>query len=121
MNNLGVVFRSIKEHCKEAGTSNEKCFSTLEKLEINRQLFLSLYLYIEVLQSLGLIKFNNYTRAITLTEKGKHTEIPSIYGWYTSLLIILYFLRRAFLFILFWPVFFIQKPMASGEEKESAG
>jgi len=122
MNHLITVFWAIKKHCIKAGVSNEKCFSELEKLVAGRQVFLSLYLYIEVLQSLGLITFCNDTKKITLTEKGETADNNSLAGLRAAILLSLFFLRRAFLFVLFWPMYlFAQKPYTAEEEKNSAG
>jgi hypothetical protein len=121
MKNLRIVFSVIKKHCKEAGATDENCFRELEKLPLGRQLFLSLYLYIEVLQGLQLIKFCNYTKGITLTEKGKVADIHSIDRLQSSVLLFLYFLRRIFLFILFWPMFLVMPAAKHSDEKNSAG
>lgn len=93
-----------------AGVPDESCFTTLERLVTGKQVFLSLYLYIEVLQSLGLVIFNNNTKGITLTEKGMVTAVNDLLSYRILVLLFLCFLRRVFLFILFWPMFiFIQK------------
>ena len=129
MYTLRVVFRDICEHCREADVSNETCFIELERSIKDRQVFFPLYLYLEVLQSLGLIRFSNYTKEIILTEKGKGTPTNSVATLYASCLLFLYFLRRIFLFILFglmfllfWPVFIlVQIPYSVGRKKNSAG
>jgi hypothetical protein len=121
MDNLMVVFGAIKEHCKEAEVSNQDCFRELEKLSTGRQIFLSLYLYIEVLQRLRLIRFCNQTRGITLTEKGRAAEAGSLNGPRTSILLFMYFVRRVFLFILFWPIFLTLQNTNDTHRKNSAG
>lgn len=121
MNNFISVFRAIKENCKEAGVSSEICFAELEKLVKDNKVFLSLYLHLEVLQSLGLIRLYLYKKEIILTEKGKYTDYYSVSGWRVSLLLFLHFLRQVLFFVLFWPMLLVMQKPNTEHEKNSAG
>jgi len=121
MNDLKFVFEAIKEYCKEAVVPDEKCFSELEKLVTGWQLFLPLYVYLEVLQSIGLIIFYRHNNVIQLTGKGKATGFHSLPGLRACALLFLYSLRWVFLFILFWPVFLTVPKPNNSAEKNSAG
>ena len=80
-----------------------------------------LYLYLEVLQSLGLIIFRPETNGITLTEKGKNADDHLIFGLHAAALLALHLTRQLFAFILFWPILLmVQKPYKE-DEKNSAG
>ena len=122
MNNFSSVFRVIKAHCEQAGAANEDCFTALKESVTGRQFFLSLYLYLEVLQSLGLIIFHSDTNRIMLTEKGKNADDHLVFGLHAFALLFLYFTRDVFLLLLFWPMLLmVQKPYGREEEKNSAG
>ncbi len=122
MNNFIVVFSAIKENCNEAGITNEKCFSTLRNLVIGRQLFLPLYLYLEVLQDLGLIEFGMPGKGIMLTEKGKHTDSHYISGFRILISSAFYLTRYLLLLILFWPLLLLfPKQTGGAHNKNSTG
>lgn len=73
MNNFDNVFTSIKEHGAEA-LRNKECFRDLKKIISCDKNRFPVDLYLEVLEEMGLIKFNKRTKEIALTEKGKQTN-----------------------------------------------
>jgi hypothetical protein len=116
MNHLKVVFSVIKERCKDVQESGSCSFSSVEHIAAGWHVFLPLYLYIEVLQSLGMITINNYTKKIILTEKGKVSDIHLPDHFHAHILLVLFLARRLALFILFWPVFLFARKPYSAEE-----
>ena len=73
MNNFNVVFTTIKEYCKEVEVPNYKCYKEIEQIVESNKIFLSAHLYLEILEDMGLIKFNHAAKTISLTEKGMNT------------------------------------------------
>lgn len=74
MNNFDVVFLKIKEHCRDADIPDKTCFEQLKKMYEEDNFLLPVYCYLEVLQVLGLIKFDTHSEEITLTGKGMEAE-----------------------------------------------
>ena len=101
MDHLMIVFRAIKEQSKEAGVTGRNVIE-IEKSAINTQLFIPLYLQLEALQGVGLIKFCPRTKEIILTEKGRCTDAYSLFSLRFATLLFLFFIRRVVLFALFW-------------------
>ena len=120
MNNLRVVFSYIKK-CEQAGTAEKDCYEGLRKLEAGRHGFISLYLYLEVLQKLGLTLFRPYGGEIALTEKGKQADGRIIFGAHAFILLSLFVIRQIFVFILFWPILLVGTRSQGEEKKNSAG
>jgi len=80
-----------------------------EKLVRNDLIFFPLHFYLEVLQSLGLIKISKIRKGIALTEKGKTVNGNYVAGFKATVILFLLFIKRLFLllvmFILFWPMY----------------
>lgn len=75
MNNFDTVFKAVKEHCgKEVGVLHETCYDHIAKLLRESNSILSINVYLQILQDLGLIRFCEHTRGILITEKGMSTE-----------------------------------------------
>ncbi|MCW3124316.1 MAG: hypothetical protein JWQ38_3808 [Flavipsychrobacter sp.] len=74
MNNFNIVFSAIKVHCRDTGTRDSACYNKLAAMLEDRQDYLTLNTYLEILENLGLIKFTKRALIITLTEKGKKTD-----------------------------------------------
>ena len=122
MKSFGIVFRAIKENCGYGIVTGEGCFDAFEKLGASGQLFLPLYLHLEVLSGLGLIVFSLPKQEIKLTPKGVHTDFAAIPVGYIYGLTVLYLTRYVVVLILFWPfMLFMKAPGAEGERKNSAG
>jgi len=67
------VLTAIKEHCKEINVPSQECFEKVRaELEEKDQTHLDFYL--DFLQDLGLIQFNDNNKFIILTERGKYTD-----------------------------------------------
>lgn len=79
MENLNVVFKTIKECCNEDGIPGKTCLRTLRRMEKYNEVFLPVYTYLEILEHLGLITFNVRTKEITLTKKGQ--EATSVFDY----------------------------------------
>jgi hypothetical protein len=71
MENLNVVFKTIKECCSEDGIPDKTCLRTLQRMEKYNEIFLPVYTYLDILEHLGLIRFNIRTKKIVLTKEGQ--------------------------------------------------
>ncbi len=111
MEHLNEVFTVIRRCCTHGGTTNKMRVTELEASPIGRLLPFSLYLYIDLLEHLELISFNNYYAGITLTDKGRATDARLESGYELYALLTLYFARQVCLLLLFWPMLVtLQKP-----------
>jgi hypothetical protein len=74
MNNFNLVLSAIKKQCIHVNEPDKECFNAVQsELDISYQENLDLYL--DFLQDLGLITYNNKDRSIALTELGSMTKI----------------------------------------------
>jgi len=111
MEQLNEVFSAIKGLCAKGGTTNKVRITELEASPVGKLLSFSLYLYIDILEHLELIAFNNYYSGITLTEKGRAANQRIEPGYKLYALLALYFARQVCLLLLFWPMLVaLQKP-----------
>jgi hypothetical protein len=114
MEQLNEVFTAIRRHCTNSNTTNKMRITELEALSIGRLLPFSLYLYIDLLEHLELISFNNYYATINLTENGRAAGERLQPGYELYALLALYFARQVCLLLLFWPMLLtLQKASAS--------
>lgn len=74
MNNFDTVFKTVKEHCGEVGVLHQTCYDHIDKLLKDNNSFLSINVYLEILQNLGLIRYCEHTKGILITEKGMTTD-----------------------------------------------
>jgi len=109
MKNIQAVFKLIRKHSPNTTVLYESRFAELEKLVRNDLIFFPLHFYLEVLQSLGLIKISKIRKGIALTEKGKTVNGNYVAGFKATVILFLLFIKRLFLllvmFILFWPMY----------------
>ena len=111
MEQLNEVFTAIRRRCANGDTINKMRVTELEASPIGRLLPFSLYLYIDILEHLELIAFNNYYSGITLTEKGRAANQRIEPGYKLYALLALYFARQICMLLLFWPMLVaLQKP-----------
>ena len=120
MKNFSVIFIAVKQYTVSAG-SGEISFRELER-RTRQPFFPPIYLYLEALDTLGLIRINALTQKITLTQKGKNTSVNFPFGMYAYLLLTAYFLRQALLFLIFWPMLLSSlKTNSTQTEENTAG
>jgi len=73
MNNFNLVLDTIRQHCKEVNVPDQECFGVVqEQMDIKDEYLL--HFYLDFLQDLGLITYNDQSKLIILTERGKHTD-----------------------------------------------
>ena len=73
MNNFEAVFVIVKDICK-VGVPNDTCFFHLETVLAGDRRLPPATTYLKVFRNLGLIKFNERWKKITLTNKGGKTD-----------------------------------------------
>ena len=73
MEELEVIYWIIRKASANRGILKEKYFADLKKIIPSDRLFFPLPVYLNVLYSLGIIKFSIFTDQIALTEKGLQT------------------------------------------------
>ena len=74
MHNFNLIFKTIKNHCKEIEVPNSRCFQELNEIFASQNTFMSVDYYLSVLHDLELIKYSSETKTIWLTEKGMLIE-----------------------------------------------
>jgi hypothetical protein len=115
MEYLNEIFSAIRGRCSDGGTTHKMRITELEASPVGRLLPFSLYLYIDILEHLELIAFNNYYSGITLTKKGRAANERIEPGYELYALLALYFARQVCLLLLFWPMLVtLQKPHYNG-------
>lgn len=73
MNNFNLILSVIREHCKEVNVPSEECFEKVKE-GLDGEGVDHLGFYLDFLQDLGLIKYNDDNKNIVLTERGKYTQ-----------------------------------------------
>lgn len=124
MKNLRTVFTIIQKHCASSGDAGEKCLEELEQIAAFNNLFFPLQVYLQILQTLGLIKIYRFRNQIILTQTGESTEASEIPKSKARTLLFLLMIRRVIsvsvLLVLFWPArLAIQKQYHPGRNLQS--
>jgi hypothetical protein len=73
MNNFNTVHAAIRKRCPHANVQSEDCLDHIKEV-LDEVYHVHIDFYLSFLQDLGLIKYEDGGRKITITERGKATE-----------------------------------------------
>lgn len=70
MHHLKDVYDAIRSQCTAVDTPVKNCIIVLEKMKVANDIAYPIPVYLDMLVSLGVIKYNTETHVISVTEKG---------------------------------------------------
>jgi hypothetical protein len=76
MNNFNIVHSAIRKSCSEPDVPNEECLKQI-KSELHESYHEHIDFYLSFLQDLGLIKYEDGGKIISITEQGRN--VPEVF------------------------------------------
>lgn len=73
MNNFNIVHSAIRKSCSEPDVPSERCLEQI-KTELHEDYHEHIDFYLSFLQDLGLIKYEDGGRLISITEHGMNVQ-----------------------------------------------
>ncbi len=77
MNNFNIVHLAVRKSCSEPYVPNEKCLEQI-KSDLHESYHEHIEFYLSFLQDLGLIKYEEEGRLISITEQG--LSVPEVFA-----------------------------------------